>query len=437
MKRSLASPARAFRARREDSSALTPTTPRPPAPQRQHRRLGLYSDFIYRVESDPGGNRILTNFEGFPFLTFGCEVARHFDVLVLFGRETGTGNGADYPLLGKTELVALPNYESLRRGLQVLAAVGGTVSAMWRGLPRVDAVVVCGPHPFAFVLALLARLRGRHVVLGVRQDTMRYFRSRLPSPTALPLLAPLWLMDGAFRLLSRWLPTMVTGPYLERRFGGPRPGLHTTRVTLVRSGDVADRPAERNWSAPVQLLAVGRIEPEKDPFLLVDALAELDRERPGSYHLKWAGTGRLVEAVRARAEALGVTERLELLGYIPFGPELLALYRGSHLFVHTALTESFGQVLMEAFACATPVVASDVGGVSVTLDGGAAGLLVPGGDRTALVRAIQRMTDDAELRRRCVVHGLELARKYTLEAEAERLARFISDGLAHPRTQGA
>ena len=94
--------------------------------------------------------------------------------------------------------------------------------------------------------------------------------------------------------------------------------------------------------------------------------------------------------------------------------------------MHASLTEGVPQVLVEALACGTAVVASDVGGVRRALDDGRAGLLVPPADVDALVRAVRRLTDDAELRRRLVARGLELARETTLELEAARVAGFVA-----------
>jgi glycosyltransferase involved in cell wall biosynthesis len=71
------------------------------------------------------------------------------------------------------------------------------------------------------------------------------------------------------------------------------------------------------------------------------------------------------------------------------------------------------------------VVATAVGGVPSALGGGEAGVLVPPSDLDALVAAILRLTDDAELRERLVERGLELADGYTLESTSARVARFI------------
>ncbi len=160
-------------------------------------------------------------------------------------------------------------------------------------------------------------------------------------------------------------------------------------------------------------------------MLHLDAVAELERRRPGRYRLTWVGAGGMEAAVRTRIAELGLEDVVHLAGFVPFGPELLDRYRRSHAFVHVSLTEGLPQVLLEAMACALPIVATEVGGVGAALEGGAAGVLVPPSDRDALVRAVERVVDDADLRRRTVERGLAIARTVTLDAEAARVARFV------------
>ena len=95
------------------------------------------------------------------------------------------------------------------------------------------------------------------------------------------------------------------------------------------------------------------------------------------------------------------------------------------MFVHVSFSEGMPKVLIEALVSGTPIVATDVGGVSAALDGGAAGLLVPPDDLEALVAAIYRLDDGADERDRLVERGLELGRALTLEAQVEGVVRFF------------
>ena len=121
-----------------------------------------------------------------------------------------------------------------------------------------------------------------------------------------------------------------------------------------------------------------------------------------------------------------------MLGFVPFGPSLLELYRNAHVFVHVSFTEGVPAVLIEALASGTPVVATAVGGVPAALRHGEAGLLVPPDDAKALVTALEEIVDDAERRERMVEKGLEIARESTLDVQAARVARFIEGSAVGP-----
>jgi glycosyltransferase involved in cell wall biosynthesis len=384
-------------------------------------RLGIYLDDVYWVFRRDGRERISTDRS---FLLFVCQVGDAFESLSIFGRAVDAAEPADYVLPEDVRLLRLPHYSNLRQVLEVLRAAGGTLTGFWRGLSHIDRLWVFGPHPFAVLLVVLAVLRRKQVVLGVRQDTVRLYKARLASRWSPALLAARGV-EGAYRLFSRRLRTTVQGGELAKRYGGERPQLLTMNESIVRRTDVATEPLERDYSGELELLTVGRFETEKNPLLLVKAIAELHRERPGRIRLTWVGRGPLEDEVRGLATELGVAERIEFLSYVAFGPDLLGLYRRAHAFLHVSLSEGVPKVLLEALACSTPIVATDVGGVRAALDDGRAGLLVPPDDLEALVSATRELLDDPELRHRLVSRGLELAADLTLEAQAEQVVRFI------------
>lgn len=395
------------------------------------QRLGIYIDTVHRVFESPEGPRIATDPADFAFVgIFLPTVGSRVGSLLLFGR-THPGELGEYvPLPSEVDLVELPHYGDLRQLPSVARAFVGTAKSFWMGLERVDTVWIFGPHPFGLMFALMAGLRRKEIVLGVRQDTMAYFRSRLPSRRWAPLLLGAHMLDASYRLLSRRVKTIVTGPAIARRYGSSRPQVFVMWESVVRTEDVAPGPRDQPWDGPIELVTVGRLDPEKNPLLLVEAVAALNGEDGGRYSLTWVGGGPMEQAIRERAEQLGVADRIDLVGFVPFGPELLDLYRRAHAFVHVSMTEGVPKVLVEALGCATPIVATDVGGVSDLLDGGRAGLLVPPADLDALVAAIRRISADSELRERLVVNGLEVARELTLETQSQRVAGFISSEIA-------
>lgn len=387
-------------------------------------RLGIYVDAVYSVTETDGVKRISADPVDSTFLLFAAEVGTAFDHAVFLGRTTYAETPEQYlPLIG-LDLVELPYYRSLFEFREFARASPATIWRFWRALRRLDAVWVFGPHPFALVLVMLAAIKKKRVILGVRQDTVAYYRGRLPSRRWNPLLLLAYLLDASYRAFASSMRATVVGPEIARRYGNRASVLPMT-VSVVRALDVVDTPPARDWTGTIDLLAVGRIEPEKNPLLLIEALAALDREHPGRFRLAWLGDGQLREAVRQRSVELDISHIVDLRGFVPFGAELLHAYRSAHIFVHVSLTEGVPQVLTEALASATPVVATDVGGVRAALDHGDAGLLVPPRDSNAVVHAISTIVEDADLRGRLVARGLTIARAHTRESEAARVAHFI------------
>ena len=168
-----------------------------------------------------------------------------------------------------------------------------------------------------------------------------------------------------------------------------------------------------------RLLTVTRLDAEKNPLLLADVLAGLDED----WTLTICGDGPLRARLERRLAALGLTHRVTFTGELACD-SLLARYGASDALVHVSLTEGLPQVLLEAFACGTPVVATAVGGVAQAAAGAA--ILVPPADAGALCDALRRLDADPALRRRLVAAGLRTARAHTLEGEAAAAAAFLA-----------
>jgi glycosyltransferase involved in cell wall biosynthesis len=378
-------------------------------------RAAVYTDYVYRRDGD-------SVFAERAFALFlaraGAELAR----LVVVGRLDPAPGRWHYRLPDTTEFVALPYYARLSAMREVSITIVESLRRFWRVLEGVDVVWLLGPHPLAFAFAALARMRGRRVVLGVRQDMPRYVAMRHPGSRGLRLAAG--ALEHGFRALARSVPVIVVGPELARHYARARRVLEL-HVSLVREADVAS-PAmfeARRYDGALQLLSVGRLAAEKNPLLLADVLAELRRRDP-RWRLVVCGEGPLEPVLAERMRALDLERHTELRGYIPLDAGLLDLYRSSHAFLHVSLTEGVPQVLYEAFAARLPVVATDVGGVAEAA--GEAALLVPPGSAAAAADALEHVAADAALRRRLTEAGAARARTTTLDAEAERVAAFLA-----------
>lgn len=105
------------------------------------------------------------------------------------------------------------------------------------------------------------------------------------------------------------------------------------------------------------VLYVGRLHPQKNPLLLIQAMAAL---RQSKVHLLMAGEGELKEAIEAEIEKYGIRDRVTMLGMV--SPDQVGdLYRVSDVFVLSSAYEGSPLALLEALACGTPIVGTNCG----------------------------------------------------------------------------
>jgi glycosyltransferase involved in cell wall biosynthesis len=378
-------------------------------------RLGVYSDFSYRVHDG-------ALYAELPFSRFIEGLAPHCERLVLIGRLDPTPGRFPYRLR-TAELVGLPYYASGADLGAVLRAVPTSIRRFWRALRGLDVVWVLGPNPpQALLFALLARLRGRKVVLGVRQNLPELIRHRRAGQPV--VIAAAYALEWAFRLLGRFQPVVVVGPDLAERYRGAR-SLLSVYVSLLQESDLG-APADdaRDYDGDrLVMLSVGRLDPEKNPLLLADVLCRALRADP-RWRLEVCGEGSLASELAQRAAELGVADRLVQHGHVPIDDGLWDFYRSAHALLHVSMTEGVPQVILEAFAARLPVVATDVGGVAhLVADHG---LLVAPRDADSAAAALERLVSEPELRARLVDAALQTASEHTVEAECARLAAFLS-----------
>jgi glycosyltransferase involved in cell wall biosynthesis len=183
----------------------------------------------------------------------------------------------------------------------------------------------------------------------------------------------------------------------------------------------------RDPADPVRLLAVGRFQPKKGYATLLDAVA---RAR-GALRLTVVGYGPLEAALRARAQALGLADRVTWVGALD-QPAVRACYRASDLFLHASEVAPDGDrdglpnVVVEALSQGLPVVATRAAAIAELVVDGVHGRLVPSEDAGALAGAIESLARDPAARHRMGVAGIaRVAAGWDVDTAADRLAELL------------
>ncbi|MFM2066589.1 MAG: hypothetical protein RLZZ584_1498 [Pseudomonadota bacterium] len=166
----------------------------------------------------------------------------------------------------------------------------------------------------------------------------------------------------------------------------------------------------------------------KGQFYFVTAAAQLAQRCPQARFL-CVGDGDRVGALRAEAVRLGLADRFSAR---PFTDDVPALMRAVDVLVHPAVnSEALGLVILEALACARPVIGSALDGIGETFVDAEHGLLVPPRDAPALAAAMERLAGDAALRARYGRAGRAwVEAHFSLTTLGERTARLYREILA-------
>jgi len=155
---------------------------------------------------------------------------------------------------------------------------------------------------------------------------------------------------------------------------------------------------ERRGIPPSRLLigVVGRLSAEKGLNHLLPAISVLVA-RGVDCELWIAGEGSDARALTERITALGLVDRVKLLG---FRSDCRDLYEAMDVFALPSLREGLPNALLEAMAFELPTVATPVGGIPRLIVNGVNGILVEAASADALVDALERLAQDGELRSR-------------------------------------
>jgi glycosyltransferase involved in cell wall biosynthesis len=339
--------------------------------------------------------------------------------------------------------------------LNARGAVGGPRRFL-RELAAPNLVERWTPIPARWFERLTARFDAPRVEWFVRFDVL-FAPNFIPPPTRAPALvvtvhdlafrrypetAPhgtRWWLERLDRTLARAARIIAVSEYTRRDLVELY-GVASERVVVIPHGvdRVAFRPASEREVESVRrrfgiagpyLLSLGGIEPRKNLHGLIAAYAALPAEVRPLLVIAGAGVawnpegGRLLDAALAELPA-EVRGGISLVGYVS-GTDKAALIGGAEALVYPSLYEGFGLPVLEAMACGTPVLTSDVSALP-EVAGGAAVLVEPR-SVDSIREGMERLLTDERLRARLVEAGMARAATFSWTETAERTAGVLHE----------
>ncbi len=269
--------------------------------------------------------------------------------------------------------------------------IDGIVAARLAGVP----IVIHGEH-------------GREAADPEGQNVVRRRIRRLLAPLVTQFVT-------VSQDLARWLVNEVRIP--ARKVCTIYNGVDTCRFSADRRDF-----ARRALGIPDQSVAfgtVGRLDPVKDHVGLLRALAHITPDPRVLLYI--VGDGPCRTEVESVVRALGLTQRVRLLGDRPDVPEILP---GLDAFVLPSLGEGMSNTILEAMATGLPVVATRVGGNPELVVHEVTGLLVEPRSTDSLATALSRYAEDSRLR---VAHGQAARHRAVSEFGLRRMLSAYDD----------
>lgn len=291
------------------------------------------------------------------------------------------------------EVLALPSLPSAR----TLSAAGAALH-LARVVPRIRAFLAA--HGFDVVHSndaqthaawgLAARLAGARLVWHHRGD---------PDARGANFLAP--AIADHMITVSNFARPNRPALSMDRRVSVIHSPFERPPVVPDRTSEAAMLRAELGVPADTRILGYfGNLVERKRPLLFVDVVDRVRRAMPDIpvvgclFGISLPGRADLVTAARQRAEKLGVSDHVRLMGFRqPVEPYMAA----TDILLVPAVGEPFGRGLIEAMFLGTPVVATAHGGNVEAIEDGRTGFLVPPDDADAFVPPVVALLRDGTL----------------------------------------
>jgi glycosyltransferase involved in cell wall biosynthesis len=233
-----------------------------------------------------------------------------------------------------------------------------------------------------------------------------------------------YAQEQASPLLRRWIRhTLLSASrvialsphwaeFLQRYAPGARVIVIPNSVPLPPASSVAVEPG--------RILFLGQIEPRKGIYELLEALAALAPRHPHAV-LGIGGQGE-VDEVRRRAAALGIADRVQLLGWLTGADKQAELARAA-IFCLPSHAEGLPMAMLEAMAAGKAVVVTGVGGIPHAVRDGDNGLLVEPGNVPSLAEGLGSLLDNDARRRELGERArATIAQEFEAGAVIERIA---------------
>lgn len=273
-------------------------------------------------------------------------------------------------------------YNDVKSSLEKLQSI------IVKGIGYVIFFILCVPHMCGFKPNVL-HIHGPHPILqGI------FARMFLKSKVVVSFHGSDVLLARKFFLI-KWLMRFADKIVVvsKRMISDLQGIIPEEKIVHISSGVDVERFRDLGLKRENMILAIGNLRWQKGYPYLIDAMSEISQKFP-HFKLWIVGDGPLKQKIKEQIESRGLTASIDLLG-TKSREEIVHLLNKAKILVLSSVSEGFPKVLVEAIACGTPIVVTNVGDCPDAAEG--VGIVVNKEDSGELACAIEKLLENERL----------------------------------------
>ena len=334
------------------------------------------------------------------------------------------------------ELVELPQQSSFLHALALMPVILYRLSQAVRRAEIVHSGIVGWPIPMGWVVAPIAVLLRKPLVIVVESAPWR-LPQNLVAGWKRRTRALLQETLGRWVLRHADLVICTQGEYRRSLVGPQHSRAFVIPASWIEEKDIlSDQQAVTSWEeklsrsdARLNILFAGRLTPEKGVAVLLETVRQLRGESiPVSLGI--LGDGPLRQECELAAFESTQHTVVKLLGTVPYGAPLFELIRGYDAVVVPSISDEQPRIVFDAFSQAVPIIASDTPGLHSCVRDGETGLLVTPNNVSVLAKIVKFAAAHRARLRELGMRSLLDARTMTHQEMHRRRAELLDDMMA-------
>jgi L-malate glycosyltransferase len=287
-----------------------------------------------------------------------------------------------------------------------------------------DMILIMTPSPIGSILLKYAIKFNKEYCLLIRQDSTQMIPSRFSGIKKIIAKLIADYSDSSLRkkIQKHNSKILALGPVLTARYENYSKRVYNFASSRYKLSDIINE-SDLNIldNSNFKILFVGRIEINKGIDELLRALNEFNNCK-----ITIVGNGKYLNQAKLSVNNSSLRNRINFMGYIPFGQKLLAIYQSHDIFILPSYSEGLPQVILEAMACGCVVLASNVGSIPNVIKHEVNGLLFQPRSTTSLIEQLDKIINNRYNLTAIRLNALKTAKEYAFENQSATFTKALS-----------